>query len=52
MIEIKLTRCLLVVTETELQRLLARDPELWQKAMHRGKGLLRARQAERRKPHD
>lgn len=47
MIEIKLSRCLLCLTERELQTLLARDPELWAMALRRGKSTIRGRQARR-----
>jgi ribosomal protein L37AE/L43A len=48
MIEIKMTKCRLFLTEPELESLLARDPELWAAAIKRGKGILRARAAARR----
>lgn len=47
-IEIKLTKCRLFFTEPELQQLLKHEPELWQKAIRRGKGVLRAWAAARR----
>jgi hypothetical protein len=37
MIKIHLTKCLLLLTEQELQSLLRRDPELWKRALQRGK---------------
>jgi hypothetical protein len=48
MIEIRLKKYRLFLTEQELQSLLARDPELWATAIRRGKGVLRARAAARR----
>lgn len=48
MVEIKLAKCLLVLSEAELRSLLAKDPDLWALALRRGKGLRRARQAEAR----
>lgn len=50
MVEIKLQKCLLVLTESELRSLLARDPALWELALRRGKSVLRARQQEQRGP--
>jgi len=49
LIEIRLTRCRLFLTEPELISLLARDPELWKAAVKRGKAILRARQERRRR---
>lgn len=46
MLEIKLQRCVLYLTESELQSLLARDPELWREALKRGKAFTRARQTQ------
>lgn len=48
MIEIKLPKCLLVLTEQELQSLLTRDPTLWATALQRGKAVMRARKIEHR----
>lgn len=50
MLEIRLTKCLLVLSEQELQSLLARDPALWALALRRGKAILRQRQEEQRGP--
>lgn len=44
MVEVKLPRCLLVLTEAELVSLLALDREIWAKALERGKVVQRARQ--------
>jgi hypothetical protein len=41
MIEIRLVKCRLLLTEAELQSLLARDPELWKQALQRGKAAKR-----------
>lgn len=49
LIEIRLTKCRLFLTEPELVSLLARDPELWKVAVKRGKAIIRARR-ERRRP--
>lgn len=38
---IKITKCILVLTEAEFAELLARDPDLYRKAIRRGKRLLR-----------
>ena len=40
-LHIQMTKCLLVLTEVELQSLLARDPELWDRAIDRGKSYKR-----------
>ncbi|RKO67042.1 hypothetical protein [Desulfofundulus salinus] len=48
LIEIRLTRCRLFLTETELISLLARDPELWKAAIRRGKAIIRARERKQR----
>jgi hypothetical protein len=48
MIEIRLKKYRLFLTENELQSLLARDPDLWATAIRRGKAVLRARAAARR----
>lgn len=42
-IEIKLTKCMLLLTEAELVKLLAGDPALWQAAIKRGKAERRGR---------
>jgi len=47
-IEIKMTKCVLVITEAELQKLLSRDPALWAEAIKRGKGTRRVRAARER----
>lgn len=47
-ITIKLTKCVLVIQECELMNALASRPELFEKAIRRGKGLLRAQNVERR----
>ena len=41
-IEIKMTKCKLYLTETELQYLLSKDKHLWQKALKRGKFIKRS----------
>lgn len=48
MIEIKAPRCLLLLTPAELTALLARDPELWRRAIRRGKLEKRTRSTEAR----
>ena len=47
-IEIRLTKCCLYFTEAELQRMLAREPELWAEGLKRGKGIRRAQAMEAR----
>ena len=44
MVEIRLPKCRLFLTEQEVEHLLKRDPELWEAALKRGKAILRARQ--------
>ncbi|AEG16994.1 hypothetical protein Desku_3518 [Desulfofundulus kuznetsovii DSM 6115] len=52
LIEIRLTRCRLFLTEPELISLLARDPELWKAAIKRGKAIIRARRERVRRAND
>lgn len=52
MLEIRMDKATLMLTESELRRLLARDPELWKTAIRRGKVVLRARREARRLPKD
>lgn len=47
-VEIRLKRCRLFLTESELINLLARDPALWQEALRRGKAITRKEQANER----
>lgn len=44
--EVRLSRCLLVLTEAELLSLLSHDMDLWRQALERGKALKRARAKE------
>ena len=46
--EIKLPKCLLVLTRGELISLLKHDPNIWQRGLKRGKALRRARQTAKR----
>jgi len=39
---IRVSKCTLVLEETELMKCLAREPDIFQKAIKRGKGYLRA----------
>jgi len=48
LIEVKLPRCLVVLTEAELLSLLAHDRDLWARGLERGKAVLRARAREAR----
>jgi hypothetical protein len=50
LIEIKLPGQLLLLTGAEMGRLLASNPEIWERALKRGKGAIRGRQATSRKP--
>lgn len=52
LIEIKTTKAILFLTELELIKLLSRDPELWQKAIRRGKHFRRAAATEGRERVD
>jgi hypothetical protein len=47
-IKIHLPRCVVVLTANEVLALLQERPDIWQEGLKRGKGLLRARQAEKR----
>jgi hypothetical protein len=47
-IEIRLPRCRLVLYEKELLALLKGHPDIWAAGLLRGKGMLRARQNEKR----
>ena len=49
LVEIRLTKCLLLLTEPEIISLLAHDPALWQQAVKRGKHRLRAAKEAKRK---
>ncbi|MHB1255268.1 MAG: hypothetical protein ACYCXI_03480 [Dethiobacteraceae bacterium] len=46
MIEIKLPKCRLLLSERELLSLLAYDPELWALALRRGKAVKRLQRFE------
>lgn len=48
LVEIRLPKCRLVLTQGELLDLLARDPDTWQRALERGKAVLRQRRFEER----
>lgn len=45
---IKVNKCTLVLTESELMNALAAKPDVFKSAIKRGKGLLRAQNVERR----
>jgi hypothetical protein len=47
-IEIRLRKCRLFLTEEEVEHLLKHDPELWETALRRGKVVMRARQRSER----
>jgi hypothetical protein len=47
-IEIRLPRCRIFLTEREIENLLKHDPELWEAALKRGKAITRARQRRER----
>ncbi|MFA5307837.1 MAG: hypothetical protein WC365_10370 [Candidatus Babeliales bacterium] len=46
LIQIKLKRCVLYLTEQEILLLLSIRPDIWAVAIKRGKGMVRAEQAE------
>lgn len=48
MIELKLTKCTLFLTEQEINGLLAQNPALWEAAIRRGKAIKRHEQAKQR----
>jgi hypothetical protein len=48
LIPLKVTKCELYLTEAELTSLLARDIDLWKRAIQRGKWEKRTRSAEAR----
>ena len=48
MIELKLTKCTLFLTEQEINGLLAQNPALWEAAIRRGKAFKRHEQAQQR----
>lgn len=47
-VEVRLTKCLIVLTEAEFNGMLQKDPALWEQAIRRGKVILRHRAAEKR----
>ena len=47
-LEIRLPKCTVFLRPAEINRLLMQDPVLFQQAIQRGKGILRARQARER----
>jgi len=49
-IEIKLPRCLILLTKAELLALLAGDKELWTRGIRRGKYRYRMKGAEKQRP--
>ena len=49
LLEIRLTKTTLYLTEAELSRLLAKDAELWKAAIKRGKFAIRRKKEEVRK---
>ncbi|AGK99648.1 hypothetical protein [Desulfoscipio gibsoniae] len=51
-IRIQMPKHILVLTDQELERLLARDPKLWKLAIGRGKGLRRYQAAKARANKD
>jgi hypothetical protein len=48
-IEIRLTKYRIYLTETEINKLLSKDPLLWQEAIKRGKAIKRVETASKRK---
>ncbi len=48
LVEIRLPKCLLVLTRGELLFLLSQDQDVWRRALERGKAILRQRQNQER----
>lgn len=48
LIEIRLSKCTLFLTEEELWRLVSTDARLWEAGIRRGKAILRARKRKAR----
>lgn len=48
LVELRMSKAVLYLTEPELVRLLAKDPELWRRGLRRGKFVKRTRAMERR----
>lgn len=48
LVEIRLPKCRLVLTQGELLDLLSRDPPTWERAIQRGKAVLRQRRFQQR----
>jgi hypothetical protein len=48
LVEVRLPKCRLVLTQGELLDLLARDPATWERALRRGKAVMRQRQFQER----
>lgn len=48
LIPVRMTKAILYLTESELVRLLSLNPELWQRAIRRGKRIKLERAAKRR----
>jgi hypothetical protein len=47
LIEIKLSKCLLAITEEELYFMLKQNPSIWQAGIKRGKSIKRAEKVEK-----
>jgi len=43
LIEAKLPKCTVFLTQSEMMQLLKHDPEIWKNALQRGKYILRSR---------
>lgn len=50
MIEVRLPKCLVVLTPGEIEYMLRYHPTIWQEALMRGKQVRRARQTAQRGP--
>lgn len=48
LLEIKLPKCLIVLTKGELIAILKHNPDIWQRGLKRGKAVRRARQTVKR----
>jgi hypothetical protein len=47
-VEVQLAKCLVVLTKDEFQKLLQKDPNLWEQALKRGKAIRRVLSTEGR----
>ncbi len=48
LIEVKMPKCTLFLTNGEMQQLLKHDPDIWKNSLQRGKSILRSRKQKAR----